>query len=663
MIMKKKISILLIIMFICIFTMCGTSSASSPDVDEAIQNALDYITTAQFTDGGFAESNMVEGSIGTTWFAVTAISSAGENPQTWKVNGTSPLDYWNSLQDDSDGTGEMAKKITYLVLFGIDPHNYNEHDYVADLKTKVKSSGKIGDFIYTTYWGIFGLVAAGEDVSTSVAWLKQQQQSDGGFAWAEGGVSDSDDTAASIMALIAGGVNPNDQVITKAVQYLRDVQEPTGGFNYGYYSESNLASTAWVIQAFAACGVDPVTVTTNGNSPVDYLLSLQQADGSFKYTEYVVDSPVSMTARAITALTGKSYPILPSQNGYNIRSSAYADVISETPAPISSPEVTTTPTDTTPPSEWEPVTITDDYGYTVTITERPKRIISLAPANTEILFALGLNDSIVGVTEYCNYPEEATTKPIIGGYTTVNVERVITQAPDLIVAYYGNGEDLINHLRNLGYTVITLNSDSVDGTLQDIELVGQATGKTAEAEELVDNMQSRINAVKEKLKGVTITPLTIHCMWIDPLWVSGNNTFQDEMIKVAGGENAFTDVEGWGVVTLERLLTTDPEIIIVDSGMGMGEGGTDILKDYFNDDSRLQSLSAVKNNQVYVINADIMDRGGPRIVDCIEALAKIQHPEIFGAQDDNSSSTSSPGFSIITTCAAVCGLLYLYRKR
>lgn len=643
--------------------MCGTSSASSPDVDKAIQNALDYIATAQLSDGGFAESNMIEGSIGTTWFAVTAISSAGEDPQTWEINGISPLDYWNSLHDDADGTGEMAKKITYLVLFGIDPHDYNGHDYVADLQSKVKSSGEIGDFIYTTYWGIFGMAASGEDVSTSVAWLKQQQQSDGGFAWAEGGVSDSDDTAASIMALLSGGVSPDDQSITRAIQYLRDVQEPSGGFNYGYYSESNLASTAWVIQALTACGVDPSTVTNNGNSPVDYLLSLQQADGSFKYTEYIVDSPVSMTARAITALTGKSYPILPNQAGYDIRSSAYADVPSNTPIPTSSPKVTTRPTDTIQPGEWEPVTITDDYGYTVTINEEPKRIISLAPANTEILFALGLNDSIVGVTEYCNYPEEATTKPIIGGYTTVNVERVITQNPDLIFAYYGNGEDLINYLRDLGYIVITLNSDSVEGTFQDIDLVGQATGKTTEAKELVDNMRDRINAVKEKLNGVTTTPLTIHCMWIDPLWISGNNTFQDEMINIAGGDNVFCDIEGWGVVTLERLLTTDPEIIIVDSGMGMGEGGTDILKNYFTDESRLQSLSAVKNDQVYVINADIMDRGGPRIVDCIEILAKIQHPEIFGAHDDTSASTSSPGFPIITTCAAVCGLLFLYRKR
>ncbi len=397
-------------------------------------------------------------------------------------------------------------------------------------------------------------------------------------------------------------------------------------------------------------------------NPIDYLLSLQQADGSFKYTEYVVDSPVSMTARAVAALSGKSYPIMPLQAGYDIRGSTYADVISETPVPTSSPETTPTPIVTKSTGKWDPVTITDDYGYTVTIAEEPSRIISLAQANTEILFALGLNNSIIGVTEYCNYPEEATTKPIIGGYTTVNVERVITQDPDLIFAYYGNGEDLINHLRNLGYTVITLNSDSIDGTLHDIEIVGQATGKTTEAQELVDNMQGRIEDIKDKLKNVTTAPRTIHCMWTDPLCVSGDNTFQDEMIKIAGGTNAFSDVEGWGVVTLEKLLTTDPEIIIVDSGMGMGEGGTDILKNYFEDGARLQTLSAVKNNQVFVINADIMDRGGPRIVDCIETLAKIEHPEIFGAQDDSASSASSPGFSISITCAAVCGLL-ICRKR
>ncbi len=307
----KHILTLLILAIVCIGY---TGSACASDVDNAIENALRYLAEHQQPDGGFAEPGVSGSQTSPTWFAVTAITSVGDDPADWNVGGVSSRDFWKTEQSGSDGTGEVAKMCCILVQYGLDPHNYQGKNYVEELKNKMKPNGQIGDFVYTTYWGIFGLVAAGEDVSKSVAWLKSQQQADGGWSWVEGAVSDSDDTAASIMALIAGGVSPDDQSIKNAVQYLRNVQEPSGGFNYGYYSESNLASTAWVVQALCAAGIDPETVTTNGNSPIDYLLSLQQADGSFKYTAYTTDSPVSMTARAVAALSGKPYPILP--DGY-----------------------------------------------------------------------------------------------------------------------------------------------------------------------------------------------------------------------------------------------------------------------------------------------------------------------------------------------------------
>ncbi|MDO5844096.1 MAG: helical backbone metal receptor [Methanocorpusculum sp.] len=648
-------------MLLLIAGFCGSAAASETYVQTAIDSGLDYIAAAQKTDGGFADSGALESSISVTWFTVTAITAADENPLDWKVNGNSPLDYYRELNDDSDGTGELAKKITLLVQFGIDPHNYNGHDCVADLKSKIKSDGRGGDYVYTTYWTIFGLTAAGEDASKSVAWLKTQQQSDGGFGSygkEYGDVSDSDNTAASIMALIAGGVSPDDTVIKKAVQFLRDVQESSGGYNYGYYSQSNLASTAWVIQALCAAGVDPSTVTKNGVSPVDYLLSLQREDGSFKYTEYTVDSPVGMTARAVTALTGKPYPVLIGQSGYDVKSTG-STVSTVSPTQVS----TTDPVQSD--SSWTAVTVTDDFGYTAVISKKPQRIISLAPANTEILFALGAGDSVVGVTEYCNYPEEVKTKSIIGGYSTVNIERVVTLQPDLIVAYYGNGVDTVERLRSFGYTVLCLNSDTIEGTYKDIALLGTATGNSTKADEIIASMKSRISAVTDKLSAVSYTPSVAHCMWVDPLWVSGSSTFQDEMFTIAGGHNAFSDVSGWGIVNLEKFYTTDPEIIIVDSGMGMGAGGTDVLKNSFYNDARLSNLTAVKNNHVYVINADIMDRGGPRIVDCIETLAAILHPDLF-EMPVTAVPTQSPGFSglplIAALVCAACLCLFINRR-
>ncbi|MDO5846019.1 MAG: helical backbone metal receptor [Methanocorpusculum sp.] len=631
-------------------------AAGEDDVSAAVNSALSYLASCQNTDGGFIEPNMLNSSIGSTWFAVTAITAAGQNPADWKTGVNSPRDYWNTLNDETDGTAEMAKTITYLVQFGLDPHKYNGHDYVADLKSKIKSTGQAGDFIYTTYWAVFALAAAGENPGSSVAWLKTQQQENGGFGWADGSEADSDDTAAVIMALIAGGVSPDDPAITKALAFLRSIQEPTGGFNYGYYSESNLASTAWVIQALCAAGIDPASVTSSGRSPVDYLLSLQQADGSFKYTAYTTDSPVSMTARAVAALTGKPYPVFAGQTGYHLHSSAQTAVPTRAATPAAE--------ETTVAAEWTPITVTDDYGTTVRIQTEPQRIVSLAPANTEILFALGLGDKVVGVTEYCTYPEEAKSKTIIGGYSTVNIERVISQKPDLIVAYYGNGAETIQYLRTLGYTVICLNSDSIAGTLADIRLVGKVTGADAEAEALVSSMQTRLSAVKNTLAGVSDKPTIIHCMWTDPLWVSGNRTFQDEMITAAGGTNAAAVVDGWGILTIEKFLTINPEIIIVDSGMGMGAGGTDILKDSFFTDPRLKTLSAVKNGKVYVVNADIIDRGGPRIVDGVEMLASILHPEIFGEYAPKSTASTSPGFALPLILAGIAaGYLIMQVRR
>ena len=458
------------------------------------------------------------------------------------------------------------------------------------------------------------------------------------------------------MALRAAGIPADDPAVEAAVQFLREAIEENGGYNYGYYSAPNLASTAWAVQAFCSVGIDPSTVKSSaGNSPVDYLLSLQKEDGSFRYTETLTDTPVGMTARAVAALSGCAYPILPGAQGFDIKGGTVSVTVPEDILQADKPSV--------PSGAWEEITVTDDFGYTVTISARPERIVSLAPANTEILFAVGAGDRVVAVTEYCTFPEEATTLPVIGGYSTINIERIVAANPDLIFAYQGNGEENINYLKHLGYNVITLNADSIAGTLHDIRLVGEAVGCTETAEKLVSDMEVRLSAVSEKLAGIPESekPTMVHSMWTDPLWVSGNHTFQNEMIQYAGGINAVVTTEGWGIVTLEKFLLIDPDIIFVDTGMGMGEGAQDVLKNYFLTEPRLSTLTAVQNGHVYAVNADIIDRGGPRLVDGVEAIASIAHPEIFGEYEPDRSTASSPApvLGIIAGLAAV----YLWKRK
>ena len=312
-------------------------------------------------------------------------------------------------------------------------------------------------------------------------------------------------------------------------------------------------------------------------------------------------------------------------------------------------------------ADWESVTITDDLGVTVTIDKYPERIVSLSPANTEILFALGLGDRIVGVTEYCTYPEAALSKDKIGGFSTINTEKIAVLNPDLLVAADGNSEETIAHLRELGYTIITVNADTIDTTLADIRLIGKAAGVDSAAEELVSSMQADLAEIAEKTKGAE-KPTILHCMWTDPLWVSGSGTFQDEMISAAGGVNAAAAEGGWVALTMEKFLTMNPDIIVVDSGDGMGVGTDDALKNFFLKDSRMQSLSAVQNERVYVVNADIIDRGGPRIVEGVEALAEIAHPDIFGEYGGNTNTVVSPGFGILGVLAGLCVCLAVRRK-
>ena len=302
-------------------------------------------------------------------------------------------------------------------------------------------------------------------------------------------------------------------------------------------------------------------------------------------------------------------------------------------------------------------TVTDDSGATVTLHGEPQRIVSLAPANTEILFALGLGDKVVGVTDYCNYPPEAKTKPSIGGYSTVSVEKVVALRPDLIVASYGNGADVVSQLTALNQTVITLNPANVSGVLDDITLIGYATGTEDNATALVTSLQSRIDAVEQNASAMTVHPKVAHIVWNDPLYVSGNGTFQDELITMAGGTNAFADKQYWATVSAEEFIAADPDILIVNSGTGMG-GDTDSIARALENDTRFANVAAIKNHHVYVIDSDMVDRGGPRIVDALEIVAAdIRDAEGTGAGATTTPTPQSPGFGIVTALGAGAAMM------
>lgn len=259
-----------------------------------------------------------------------------------------------------------------------------------------------------------------------------------------------------------------------------------------------------------------------------------------------------------------------------------------------------------------------------------ERIVSLAPSNTEILFALGLGEKVVAVTNYCNYPEEAKKKEKIGGYSTIDIEKVVSLKPDLVLAAYGNGEETIERLKELGLNVAILSSKSVksiEDTLKEIRYIGKISGKEKEASSLCEEMEKKIKEITDKTRDAKKVRVT-HICWHEPFYVAGSESLQGDMIEKAGGENVFSDVEGWHAVSMEELIDRNPDVIIVSSGTGMG-GERNVAYDYILGEERLKCINAVKNHRIYLIDADIVSRSGPRIADALEEVTKFIHPELF----------------------------------
>jgi iron complex transport system substrate-binding protein len=307
------------------------------------------------------------------------------------------------------------------------------------------------------------------------------------------------------------------------------------------------------------------------------------------------------------------------------------------PTPSPSPTATPNSSPTASPSAL-PVTLVDDYNNTLIITAYPHRIVSLAPANTQVLFAVGAGDQVVGVTDFDKYPYnftawiEAGNMSSIGNYFQPPIEPIVTLNPDLIIASLGSS-DAADQLRGLGYNVLTLNPAGLNGIMQNMLTVGKATGNEAEAQAAVNSMQQRIDVVVNGVKNVATRPTVYHEIWSDPYMSIGKGTFVNEAIKLAGGQNIFENAtDAYPIISSEAIISENPDVMVFPTQMGVDSfWGT-----YTEVANRAgwNTISAVANNKMYTVSGDIIDEPGPRQVDSLEILAKIIHPEIFGNYTD-----------------------------
>ena len=274
----------------------------------------------------------------------------------------------------------------------------------------------------------------------------------------------------------------------------------------------------------------------------------------------------------------------------------------------------------------EGFTVVDDYGRTVTLEAIPERIVSIAPSPTEILFAIGAGPQVVGVDNYSDYPVAARSLPQVGDYT-LNIETIISLQPDLIV-----GGDLVplaqlEQLEGQGIPYVLLADRTLEDVLKTIRLAGVITGHIEEANEVADSLSDRIDAVKAKTlaPGVLKPKVYIEYDEFMGLWTYGPGSFGDDLIIAAGGVNvAHNTSSEYPMVESEFVIAQNPDIIVYTTGPW-----STLSEETYINRPGWDTITAVVNGDIYGMDANLLSRYGPRIVDCLEQLAEIVHPELF----------------------------------
>ncbi len=275
------------------------------------------------------------------------------------------------------------------------------------------------------------------------------------------------------------------------------------------------------------------------------------------------------------------------------------------------------------------ITLTDGLDREIVLASPAQKIVSLAPSNTEILFAVGAGAQVIGRDEFSDYPLEAKNLPSVGGSMgNYDMEKITSLQPDLVLAASLNTPEQVQALEQLGLTVFYLaNPTDLNGLYGNLQIVGKLTGHDQEASVLVDSLKARVDAITTPLANGKEKPLVYYELdATDPAkpWTTGPNTFLTQLIRVAGGRSIGEALTSdYAQIGLETLLTQNPDIIL------LGDAAYGTTPEQVALRAGWSDLNAVKENQIYAFDDNLVSRPGPRLVDGLEALAKLLHPEIF----------------------------------
>jgi iron complex transport system substrate-binding protein len=269
-------------------------------------------------------------------------------------------------------------------------------------------------------------------------------------------------------------------------------------------------------------------------------------------------------------------------------------------------------------------------GRAITLEKPAQRVASLAPSNTEILFAIGAGEKVVARDSFSDYPEQAIKVTNIGGgFGDIDTETLVTLQPDLVLAAEINPAEQIQNLEKLGLKVFYLNNPKeLEGMYENLRIVARLVGHEEDAKTLIEGLQARVAAIDEKVTNVAERPLVFYELdGTDPNapWTSGPGTFIDLLLDKAGGTNLGNTLnDAWVQISVEELISQNPDVILLGDYTYGGVTPEDVIAR-----PGWEAIAAVQNQRVYPFDDNLVSRPGPRMVDGLEALAKLLHPELF----------------------------------
>lgn len=271
-----------------------------------------------------------------------------------------------------------------------------------------------------------------------------------------------------------------------------------------------------------------------------------------------------------------------------------------------------------------PVTVTDDEGTTVEISVEPARIVSLTPATTEILFAIGAGERVVATTDFDDYPPEAVGLPDVASYTAVDVEKIVGLEADLVLAGGNsfNDPEAIAQLRSLGTAVVVTYAADIEGVLRDIELIGTVVGRADASRDLRASMQSQFDQVGAATAGLARPRVFYELDATSEIYTATDDSFLEEMIELAGGDPITTGSATNFAIPLERLIDADPQLIL------LGDAAYGVTPEIVSARPGWAVMTAVQDDRIVAVDDIVITRPGPRLVEGLRQLAAAIHPDV-----------------------------------